>query len=120
MILKMNFKSFFQLGTKEVSLKKSDLSPCDAIRDLFVEHGVKPEILRFDEDDESLPLLCGREMQAQRLNHQHELVIRLGNLANSLQITHERIRINLQKSVQASSRITAIKELEDMSIVVER
>ena len=114
MNLKMILKSIFQLGTKEVSSQICDVSPRDAIHNLFVEYGATPEILSLDDDDRDLPLLCGREMQVQRLNHQHELVISLGKLLSTLQISHERININLQKSVQAIARINKLKELEDM------
>ena len=115
MNLKMFLKSIFQLGKKDVSSSKCDTSAREAIRNLFIEVGITPEILSFDTDaNADLPLLCGREMQAQRLNHQHELVIRLGNLLDSLQISHERISTNLQKSVQATARINKLKELEDI------
>ena len=112
----MFLKSIFQLGKKDVSSSKCDTSAREAIRNLFIEVGITPEILSFDTDanNADLPLLCGREMQAQRLNHQHELVIRLGSLLDSLQVSHERISVNLQKSIQATARINKLKELEDI------
>ena len=108
----MILKSIFQSGKKEVSSQKCDIPTRDAIRNVFLEYGTTPEILSFDDDGGDLPLLCGREMQVQRLNHRHELVISLGNLLHSLQISHERISINLQKSVQETTRINKLKELE--------
>ena len=78
---------------------------------LFEQFDIKPEVL-FSSSDVDFALLCGREMQAQRHKNHHDLVIELGHLAHKLNLSHERISINLRKSIQESSRQIKLSELE--------
>ena len=82
---------------------------------LFEKFAVKPEVLFSDKEDD-FAFLCGREMQLQRHKNQHDLVIALGQLAHTNNLAHERISINLQKSLQETSRHKKLRELEEMRL----
>lgn len=95
--------------------QKSTQSERQCFEQLFEKFAVKPEVL-FSDKEVDFAFLCGREMQFQRHKNQHDLVIALGQLAHTFNLSHERITINLQKSLQETSRQKRLRELEEMRL----
>ena len=84
-----------------------------ALLDCLEGLDLKPRFLGHGVDGD-LADLCGREMKHFRAEQRHDVVVRLGRLANHLKLEHKRIAFNLRASSLAVSRSNRLVILRAM------
>ena len=106
-------KSWLRLSNESNLQAVEPINQKKYFEQLFLKYNVDPETL-FSDEKADMAALFGREMQLQRLKNRHALVLEMGELARKINLSHERITINYQKSLQASFRQEKLNELEQL------
>ena len=82
---------------QDASVPRSRGNPLTALRKVCQKAEIQPVVL-LDDLSDAIELACAREMQLQRQQGNHQLVVALGRRALELGLDHPRIQSNLGRS----------------------
>ena len=91
--------------------QRSRPDPLTALRKVLQKAEIQPVVL-LDDLSDGIELACAKEMQLQRQQGHHQLVVALGRRALKLGFDHPRIQSNLSRSDRQSKRDALMEKVE--------